>query len=251
MIDALGTPQRIALMGGTSDIGLAIVRRLFRERPGQVVLAARPSERRAEAQRSLEARGIGVRPVDLEATDLASHEGLVRAVWADGDVDVVILAFGVLADNVQLLSDRDRAVELATVNYTAAMSIGLAVTPRFRDQGHGAIVALSSVAAQRPRPANFVYGSSKAGLDAFFYGLADHLHGTGVHVLVVRPGFVRSKMTSGLKTPPLASTPDAVAEAVARALPARVSLVWVPRPLRWVMALLTALPRAVWRRLPM
>ena len=251
MIDALGTPQRIALMGGTSDIGLAIVRRLFRDRPGQVVLAARPTERRAEAQRSLEAQGIAVRPVDLEATDLASHEGLVRTLWAEGDVDVVIIAFGVLADNAQLLGDRARAVELATVNYTAAMSIGLAVTPRLQDQGHGAMVALSSVAAQRPRPANFIYGSSKAGFDAFFCGLADHLHRTGVHVMVVRPGFVRSKMTSGLKAPPLASTPDAVADAVARALPARVSLVWAPRPLRWLMALLTSLPRVVWRRLSM
>jgi decaprenylphospho-beta-D-erythro-pentofuranosid-2-ulose 2-reductase len=111
-------------------------------------------------------------------------------------------------------------------------------------------VALSSVAGERARASNFVYGSTKAGLDAFFSGLADSLVGTGVSVLVVRPGFVRSKMTAGLADAPLATTPDAVAEAIVTGVRAGRHTVWVPGVLRWVMSGLRHTPRAIFRRLP-
>lgn len=120
-----------------------------------------------------------------------------------------------------------------------------------RAQGHGVIVALSSVAGERPRASNFVYGSSKAGVDAFFSGLADSLVGTGVSVLVVRPGFVRSKMTAGLAVAPLATTPEAVAEAIVSGIRRNRHTVWVPGVMRWVMSGLRHTPRAVFRRLPL
>ena len=110
---------------------------------------------------------------------------------------------------------------------------------------------LSSVAGERVRKANFVYGSSKAGLDGFAQGLGDALAGTGASVLVVRPGFVHSRMTHGMKSAPLATTPTAVAEATVRGLQHGRRTVWVPGTLRPLFAGFRHLPGAVWRRLPL
>jgi decaprenylphospho-beta-D-erythro-pentofuranosid-2-ulose 2-reductase len=119
-----------------------------------------------------------------------------------------------------------------------------------REQGHGTLVVLSSVAAERPRASNAIYGAAKAGLDALAQGLGDSVAGSGVRVLVVRPGFVKTRMTAGLKPPPFATTPDAVAAATSRALRRGAHTVWAPGALRYVFAVLRHLPRAVYRRMP-
>ncbi len=173
VIDALGNPSSVLLLGGTSDIGLAIVERLSPERPLQVTLAARPGARREEAVARLHRRGHRVRTVDFEATDLAAHEGVLEEAFAAGDVDVTVLAFGVLGDNEVSWQDARAAVDVATVNYTAPVNLGVHLATRLRAQGHGVLVALSSVAGERARRSNFVYGSSKAGFDAFFTGLRE------------------------------------------------------------------------------
>jgi decaprenylphospho-beta-D-erythro-pentofuranosid-2-ulose 2-reductase len=121
---------------------------------------------------------------------------------------------------------------------------------RMRVQGYGCIVALSSVAGERVRRSNFVYGSTKAGFDGFFLGLGEALRDHGVQVLVVRPGFVMSKMTRGIDKAPLAVTPEQVAEAVVRAITEKRQLIWVPPPMRVVMAGLRHVPRPIFRRLP-
>jgi decaprenylphospho-beta-D-erythro-pentofuranosid-2-ulose 2-reductase len=248
--DALGTPRRILLLGGTSEIGLAIVRRLLRGRRGEVILAARPSPRRDAAAEELRAEGHTVLGVDFEALATDAHPDAIAAATADGDLDLAIVAFGVLGEQSHLLADPEAAVELARVNYVAAVSVGVLLAQRMREQGHGAILALSSVAGERPRRSNFVYGSSKAGFDAFFSGLADELHGCGVNVSVLRPGFVHTRMTEGMDAAPLATDPAAVADEAARALRTRAPVAWAPRPLRWVMTVLRHLPRALFRRLP-
>jgi decaprenylphospho-beta-D-erythro-pentofuranosid-2-ulose 2-reductase len=247
--DALGTPHRILLLGGTSEIGLAIVRRALARRRGEIVLAARPSPRATETAGALRGEGHEVTLVPFDAADTTSHHGVLEAAFAGGDVDLAVVAFGVLGVQSRLLTDADAAVELVRVNYLGAVSVGLLLAARLRAQGHGAILALSSVAGERPRRSNFVYGSSKAGFDAFFGGLADELHGTGVSVTVLRPGFVRSRMTAGLDEAPLATDPDAVAEVAVGAVARRAPVAWAPAPLRWVMAALRHLPRAVFRRL--
>jgi decaprenylphospho-beta-D-erythro-pentofuranosid-2-ulose 2-reductase len=247
--DALGVPHRILLLGGTSEIGLAIVRRALARRRGEIVVAARPSTRASETAQALRDEGHEVVVVPFDAADTPSHHDVVEAAFAGGDVDLAIVAFGVLGDQPRLLADAAAAVELVRVNYLGAVSVGLLLAARLRAQGHGAILALSSVAGERPRRSNFVYGSSKAGLDAFFTGLADELHGTGVSVTVLRPGFVRSRMTAGLDEAPLATDPDAVAEVAVGAVARRAPVAWAPAPLRWVMAVLRHLPRALFRRL--
>jgi decaprenylphospho-beta-D-erythro-pentofuranosid-2-ulose 2-reductase len=123
------------------------------------------------------------------------------------------------------------------------------VTRRLEEQGHGTIIVLSSVAGERVRQSNFVYGSSKAGLDGFAQGLGDSLEGTGVNVMVVRPGFVHSSMTEGRDAPPLSTTPEAVAEAVADGLASGKHTVWVPGTFRYVMTAFRHLPRPLWRKL--
>jgi len=136
-----------------------------------------------------------------------------------------------------------------TTNYLGAVSVLLHVVPRLREQGHGRIVVLSSVAGERGRRKNFVYGSTKAGLDTFAQGLGDALAGTGVGVTVIRPGFVHTKMTAGMPAPPLSTTAERVAEAVERAIRTDTEIVWVPPAMRWVMSGLRHLPRSVFRRL--
>ena len=167
-----------------------------------------------------------------------------------GDIDVVLLAFGVLGDQRRAEDDVEHALEIVRTNYVGAVSAGLEVARMLREQGHGTLVVFSSVAGERARRANFVYGSSKAGLDAFAQGLGDRLVGSGVRVLVVRPGFVHTKMTAGRQPAPFSTTSEAVATATVEAIAARRELIWVPSVLRWFMALLRHLPREVFRRLP-
>jgi decaprenylphospho-beta-D-erythro-pentofuranosid-2-ulose 2-reductase len=250
VIDAVGNPQSILLLGGTSEIGLAVVEAFASDRPLRVVLAARPSERLDAAKARVERLGCAVETVDFDARAVDTHAEVVRKAFTGGDLDVAVVAFGLLGDNEQAWTDVAAAVELATVNYTAAVSVGVALAERMRDQGHGAIVALSSVAGERPRRSNFVYGSTKAGLDAFYTGLTEALRPHDVHVTVVRPGFVRTRMTEGMKPAPLSTTPEVVAAAVVDAVRTRREQVWVPAPLRPVMSVLRHLPRAVFRRLP-
>jgi decaprenylphospho-beta-D-erythro-pentofuranosid-2-ulose 2-reductase len=248
--DAFGIPQSLLVLGGTSEIALATARRLIARRTRTVWLAGRPSPALEAAARQLRALGPDVHTVAFDALDPGSHEAVLGKVFADGDVDMVLLAFGVLGDQARDERDPVAAVRVAQTNYTGAVSAGLVSAGALQAQGHGSLVILSSVAGERARRSNFIYGSSKAGLDAFAQGLGDALHGTGVHVMVVRPGFVRSAMTAGREETPLATTPEAVAAAVELGLRRRSETVWVPGTLRVVMSALRHLPRSVFRRLP-
>jgi decaprenylphospho-beta-D-erythro-pentofuranosid-2-ulose 2-reductase len=249
MDNGLGEPQTIVLLGGTSEIGRAIVARLVSPATRTIVLAGRrPSEMRAT---ELERPGVVVDTAWFDAADPATHEGFVGDLVAKhGDLDVVILAFGQLVPQDELDDDPARAAELVTVNYTGAVSAGLALAAQFRRQGHGRLVVLSSVAGERVRKANFVYGSSKAGLDGFAQGLGDALAGSGASVLVVRPGFVHTRMTEGMKAMPMSTTPDAVAAATVRALGRGRRTVWAPALMRPVFSVFRHLPGGVWRRMP-
>jgi decaprenylphospho-beta-D-erythro-pentofuranosid-2-ulose 2-reductase len=250
VINAVGAPQSLLLLGGTSDIALAIGRR-YGHAGLRIVLAARPSERRSAAATELKGLGCDVTEVDLDARDHASHAATIELSFAGGDIDIAVIAFGLLGDAEQAWQDPDLALELAEVNYTAPVHFGVLLAQRMRAQAHGWIVALSSVAGERVRRSNFVYGSTKAGFDGFFLGLGEALREYGVHVLVVRPGFVKSKMTSGLEEAPLAVTPEQVAEAVAEGINAKRELVWVPGAMRVVMSGLRHVPRPLFRKLPL
>ena len=253
MNDALGAPQAVLLLGGSSEIGLAIVRALAEPgRLDRVVLAVRDVS--AESDLRAQLPGIPTDAIEVRAFDareVDSHRGFVDAVFDAGDIDVVIVAFGLLGDQEAIdAGDDGQAVALAETNYVGAVSAGLAVARRLRAQGHGSLVALSSVAGERARRSNFVYGSTKAGLDVFYQGLSDSLEGSGANVLVVRPGFVHTRMTEGMDPAPLATTPEAVAKAVIGGLTTGKHTVWAPAPMRYVMSALRHVPRPVFRKLP-
>ena len=254
MNDALGLPQTVVLLGGTSDIGLAIVRRLLSPSARTVVLACRNVEAGEAAATGLRqsAAQLAVDVVQFQGDAPDTHQALLADVaQRHGDLDVVIVAFGQLGDNEEVAHDPVAAARLASVNFTGAVSATIAAAQRLRTQGHGSIVVLSSVAGERVRKGNLVYGATKAGLDAFAQGLGDDLVGTGVKLLIVRPGFVHSQMTAGLPPAPFATTPDKVAEATVRGLLAGRRIVWAPGILRLVFSALRHVPSPIWRRLPL
>jgi decaprenylphospho-beta-D-erythro-pentofuranosid-2-ulose 2-reductase len=251
MRDAVGSVQSVLVLGGGSEIGLATARALVRRRARTVVLAGRDPERFRDGAESLRRDGAAtVETVPFDARDTDAHPAFVRDVFDRfGDIDLVLFAFGVLGDQEAAEKDIAHALEIVETNYVGAASMALLLAQRMRAQGHGTIVVLSSVAAERARRANFVYGSSKAGIDALSQGLGDALVGTGVDVVVVRPGFVRTKMTAHMDDKPMTVTPEEVAAAIVRGLETGAETVWVPAKLRWVMSAVRHLPRRVFRRL--
>ncbi|MBB2909787.1 decaprenylphospho-beta-D-erythro-pentofuranosid-2-ulose 2-reductase [Streptosporangium becharense] len=250
MRNALGEVDTVLLLGGRSEIGLAIVERL---RPRRVVLAMRGGDEppvSAGAEAHVPA-GTEVHVLEFDAARPETHAGVIEAAAGlVGDLDVIIPAFGVLGSQAVYDADPVAAAEAVAVNYGGHVSAGLAAARRLREQGHGTLVVLSSVAGVRVRRANFVYGSAKAGLDGFAQGLGDALYGSGARVMVVRPGFVIGRMTRGMTPAPMATTPAEVAAAVAAGLASGAEVVWVPGRLRVLFAVMRILPRAIWRRMP-
>jgi decaprenylphospho-beta-D-erythro-pentofuranosid-2-ulose 2-reductase len=247
MNDALAVPGTVVLLGGTSDIGLAIVGQLVARGTRTVVLAGRD---RAALEHAGERLGDAkVHVVSYDSTEDAHTATVNEIAGMVGDIDMVVCAVGVLGEQEQLERDPVAASELLRTNFVGPAATLLALSQHMRAQGHGRLVVLSSVAGERVRGENFIYGSSKAGLDGFSLGLGDALAASGIHVLVVRPGFVRTRMTAGREAVPLTSTAEEVAAATIRGLERGDSIVWVPGVFRWVMAVLRHMPRSLFRRL--
>jgi decaprenylphospho-beta-D-erythro-pentofuranosid-2-ulose 2-reductase len=249
MRDALGSVQSLLLLGGTSDMGLDIAHALVADRVRRVVLAARDGARAESAAVELRRAGADVDVVALDATRLDGHGAVIDGIFDAGGIDLAVVAVGLLGrPGEEQLGD---AGDLQLVNGAGAASLMAHTARRMHEQGHGTIVLLSSVAADRPRASNYAYGAGKAASDAFARGLRDAMRGTGVEVMVVRPGFVRTRMTAGRRPAPGAVDPAAVTAAVIAGLRRRSAIVYVPGYLRWVMLVLRALPGPIFRRLPL
>jgi decaprenylphospho-beta-D-erythro-pentofuranosid-2-ulose 2-reductase len=151
VLDAVGNPQAILLLGGTSEIGLAICERYLRDAPARIILAALPGDpgREGAVEQLTRAGAKSVTLVDFDALDTASHPAVIDECFADGDVDVAIVAFGLLGDAEELWQDQRKAVQIAEINYTAAVSVGVLVGEKMREQGYGRIIAMSSAAGER------------------------------------------------------------------------------------------------------
>ena len=243
-------PGPVVIFGGRSETGVELATRLA---PGTtVVLAARGADRLDTQVAAVRAAGAtAVQAVEFDADDLASHGPLVeRLVGEFGPIGTAVLAFGILGDQAGAEADAAHAVAIVHTDYVAQISLLTHLATAMRAAGRGALVVFSSVAGVRVRRANYVYGSAKAGLDGFASGLGDALHGSGVRLLTVRPGFVIGRMTEGMDPAPLSSTPAQVADATARALAKGRRTVWVPWALRPMFFGMKLLPQGVWRRLP-
>lgn len=248
----MGNPQTILLLGGTSEIGLAICQRYLRNAPAHIVLAALPDDPgRENAVAQMQAAGAkSVRLVDFDALAADTHPAVIDECFAAGDVDVAIVAFGLLGDAEELWQNQRKAVQIAEINYTAAVSVGVLIGEKMRNQGFGHIIAMSSAAGERVRRSNFVYGSTKAGLDGFYLGLGEALREYGVRVLVIRPGQVRTRMSAHVKEAPLTVDKEYVADLAVTASAKGKDLVWAPGAFRYVMMVLRHIPRSVFRKLP-
>jgi decaprenylphospho-beta-D-erythro-pentofuranosid-2-ulose 2-reductase len=258
VLDAVGNPQTILLLGGTSEIGLAICERYLRNAAARVVLAALPNDPlRDDAVEQMKAAGAkSVELIDFDAIDTNSHPKVIDAAFTGGDVDVAIVAFGLLGDAEELWQNQRKAVQIAEINYTAAVSVGVLLGEKMRAQGFGQIIAMSSAAGERVRRSNFVYGSTKAGLDGFYLGLGEAVREFGVRVLVIRPGQVRTRTTiehwkaTGTKEAPFTVDKEDVAEMAVTASAKGKEVIWAPRAFRYVMMVLRHIPRPIFRKLP-
>jgi decaprenylphospho-beta-D-erythro-pentofuranosid-2-ulose 2-reductase len=246
MRDAVGRIQRVLVLGGGSEIGLAALTALLEDGPVTAILAARRPDELETAE--LERKGASIERIAFDARDTASHGAVFAQAFSGADVDLVLLAFGVLGDQDRDERDPEAAVAVAETNFVGAVSALTHATERLRAQGHGTVVVLSSIAGQRSRRSNYVYGATKAGLDAFAQGVQLALADEDVHVVIVRPGFVHTRMTAGLKPAPFSVSPADVAAAIVEGVRAGTPVVWVPGKLRWVAAVLRALPASLLRR---
>ena len=240
----------VLILGGRSEIGTELAVRLAAG--ASVVLAARDADRLGEQTAAILAAGaVTVSTREFDADDVETHGPLVASIIAEhGPIDTAVLAFGILGDQGRAEIDAAHAVAVVHTDYVAQVSLLTHLAAAMRQAGRGALVVFSSIAGARVRRANYVYGSAKAGLDGFASGLTDALHGTGVRLLIVRPGFVIGRMTEGMTPAPLSSTPPQVAAATARALAKGRRTVWIPRALGPASAVMRLLPQFVWRRMP-
>ncbi|UVE95414.1 SDR family NAD(P)-dependent oxidoreductase [Dietzia sp. B32] len=241
----------VVVFGGRSEIGLAVAHRLA---PGRtVVLASRPGGDVSELAAPLRTAGAtAVELVDFDADDLDSHATVVADIEDRvGEIDIAVLAFGILGDQEVAERDSRAAARILHTDFVAQAALLTVLAERMKPRRRGVLVAFSSVAGQRVRRANYVYGSAKAGLDGFASGMADALHGTGVTLVIPRPGFVIGRMTAGMDPAPFSSTPDQVADAVVDRVESRTAgVVWIPWQLRVMFAVARLVPQPIWRRMP-
>lgn len=240
----------VAIFGGRSEIGLELAVRLA---PGAtVLLAARRADKLDDEAAAVRAAGAtAVHVCEFDADDLASHAPLVESIVAEhGPIHTAVLAFGILGDQARAEKDAAHAAAILHTDFVAQVSLLTVLAETMRAAGRGTIVTFSSIAGARVRRANYVYGSAKAGLDGFCGGLADALHGSGVRLLVMRPGFVIGRMTEGMAPAPFSRTAPQVADATVRALRGGRRSVWFPWQVGALAVVMRLLPGPVWRRMP-
>jgi decaprenylphospho-beta-D-erythro-pentofuranosid-2-ulose 2-reductase len=254
MKNGVGVAQNIVLFGGTSEIGIAILKRLVKPGVARVVLVSRNIDAAEVASKGLSSQfpEVDFHHIRFDASDASAMQNVVASVAEEvGDIDVAVIAQGLLNEGSDYYSHPDGLVEMANVNFTGTMTLMYALAARVKAQGYGKIVLLSSVAGERVRKGNPAYGATKAGIDGFALALDHELAGTGASVLVVRPGFVATKMTSGMKKAPFSTDAESVAAIVERGIASDKKVVWAPGILRWLFLVLKNVPLPVWRRLPL
>jgi decaprenylphospho-beta-D-erythro-pentofuranosid-2-ulose 2-reductase len=253
MRNAFGQPQSVLVLGGTSDIAVAVVERLVAQRTATVILAGRDQTRLDAVASSLKDKGAStVETMTFDASDPSTAPGVIDDAFAKagGTIDLVLIAVGILGNQDDFDNDPVATTKLFDVNLTWPVAAMTALRPKLLGQGTGHVAVFSSVAGVRVRRANFAYGSTKAGLDAFTLGYGDSLRSSGIKVQTIRPGFVRSKMTEGLSEAPFTTDVDQAADTIVKGLSASSDVIWSPPVLQGVFFILKNLPAMIWRKMP-
>jgi decaprenylphospho-beta-D-erythro-pentofuranosid-2-ulose 2-reductase len=250
MENAFGQPQNVVVLGGSSDIARAITRKLCAARARTVVLAGRNPELLAGAEAEAQQFGAAATATvvfNAEDPSNAAHTVSECFARAGGEVDLVIVAVGLLGDQSADEDDAVAAARVMTVNLTWPVAALAEVRRRLVAQGSGRILVITSVSGIRVRRTMYLYGGAKAGLDRLCDGLADSLEGTGVTLQILRAGVVRTKMTTGHPEPPFTTGPDEVADNVVKGMATSERVIWSPPALRYVFAILRHLPKPIFR----
>lgn len=251
MENAFGQPQSVVVLGGSSDIARALTKKLCAARAHTVVLAGRNQALLDEAAAEAITYGATTTATVLfDATDVTNAARVVGESFEklNEPIDLVVVALGLLGDQLARENDAALAGEVAVVNFAWPVAALAEIRRRLVEQGSGRILVMSSVAAVRVRRVSYLYGGAKAGLDRLCVGLADSLEGTGVTLQLLRPGIVRTKMTSDKTERPFTTDADEVATNVMKGLANGDRVIWSPPILRYVFAVLRHLPRSLWRK---
>lgn len=241
--------KNILIIGATSGIAEHYAR--YEAADGaRLFLVARSQERLRAIADDLEVRGGKAWTTTLDVNDLDSHVKVLEMVWARlGTVDVVLLAHGTLPDQTACAGDVELTLREFGTNAVATISLMSQAANRLLAQGRGTLAVISSVAGDRGRASNYLYGSAKAAVTAFASGLRQRLHGTGVNILTIKPGFVDTRMTAEFKKGPLWASPDSVARGIVHAIRKRKSVAYLPWFWWWVMRIIVHIPEPLFRRL--
>ena len=242
--------KNILIIGATSAIAEQYAR-LEAGQGSRFLLAARSAERLGIIGADLAVRGAEKSAhFAFDVNHFDQHDLLLDTAWSHlGNVDVVLVAHGTLPDQKACETDISLALHEFSTNATATIAIMAAVSQRLERQGKGTLVVISSVAGDRGRASNYLYGSAKAAVTAFSSGLRQHLYSTGINVLTIKPGFVDTPMTHAFKKGPLWASPRSVAAGIAKAIERRKSVVYLPGFWWWIMRVITHMPETLFRRI--
>ncbi len=245
-------PQRVLALGATSAIAEATLR-LFAERRASLALVGRTPKKLEAVRDDLLTRGAAAATaMAADLDDTAAHPALLaRAVEALGGIDVALLAHGVLGDQARAERDYAEAEAVLRTNFLSAVSLVGWLANYFEVEGRGTIAVISSVAGDRGRKSNYVYGASKGGLNVFLDGVRNRIDRAGVKVLTIKPGFVATPMTAHLEPNALFAQPAQVAGQIVRAIEQRRDVVYVPPIWAAIMLAVRAIPRPLFKRLNM
>ncbi len=241
---------RIAIFGATSDIAVAFARD-YAAKSARFALIARNQEQLDSLANDLRVRGAGdVAMINADCSDPVSGVKAANHAWSTLDVmDIAILAYGLLPDQSAAQTDPEAAEVALRVNFTSQVPICEAVVAKMEDRGSGSLVVITSVAGDRGRQSNYIYGSAKGGMQVYLDGLRHRLAKTAVQVLDIRPGFVSTKMTSHLAGKgPLWASPETVAADMAKAIETKRAIVYTPWFWRWIMFIVRQVPRPIFHR---
>ena len=230
MLNGFKSPGRIALIGSESDIGRSIISQLPATNSPEIIHVGRSGE------------------FALDVTDKDAREKIVEKLFATGDLDLAIIAVGLLGTDTAM-NEADNLVAAMEVNYVGTVHILKLISDRMKSQAHGTILVISSFAQNRPRDDNFGYGSTKAGLDFYARGLAAKLKGTGVTIKILRPGFVTSKMTVGMAVPPMTISTDECGRYGVAAIKSKGLVTWAPSQLKYIALIFKVLPLSIFRKI--
>lgn len=247
----MSTKKKILIVGATSGIAEAVARQYAAE-GCTFALVARSEAKLGVIAGDLTARGAtGVFRYVWDAAEPKQFPDVVERVWRDlGEVDVALVAHGTLPDQARAAVDLDYAIEQFRTNGESAIVCMLSLAPRFEAQGTGTLAVIGSVAGDRGRPSNFLYGAAKSSVEAFASGMRGKLFKRGVNLLLIKPGFVATSMTAGLDLPKkLTATPERVARTIVDAVSARKAVIYVPWFWQIIMTIIKSIPTFIFKKL--